>query len=183
MDSTTIKIPAELFASAESSSYSGVFMPEALHTGPDAYRFEEPLSWSVLVSNTGGALLVSGTVSGQGQTDCSRCLEPIEVPISGEVEGYFLLEDAEAEFEEGAEEEFDVLGEDDTIDLAALLEAAILVDLPLQPLCKSDCSGLCPDCGANLNEGACDCASRRAREDAAAGAAQNPFAKLRELEF
>ena len=183
MNSTTLYIGQELFAPAESSSYSGEFAPELLQAGPDAYTFATPLAWNVLVSNTGGALLVSGTVTGTGTTQCSRCLDSMDVVINGEVEGYFLLNSEEAEFEEGEDEEFDVLGEDNTIDLVPLLEAAILVDVPLQPLCREDCAGICPDCGINLNEQTCDCAQKRADADAAFEAEKNPFAKLKDLDL
>ena len=183
MDETTIHVPAELFAPAESSSFSGSFAPESLQAGPDVYTFGQPLAWSVELTNTGGALLVSGTVTGTGTTECARCLESLDVAIEGDVEGYFLLDAEEAEEEEGAGEEFDVLGPENTIDLVPLLEAAILVDLPLQPLCREDCAGICPDCGANLNEFSCECASAREAERAEFEAARNPFSVLKDFDF
>lgn len=183
MDQTTIKVPEGLFASAESSSFAGTYALESLEAGPDIYTFAAPLSWDVLVSNTGGALLVTGSVRGTGQTSCGRCLDPVDVDINGEIEGYFLIEGEETTFEEGEEEEFDILGEDNTIDLIPLIEAAILVELPLMPLCQEDCKGLCPDCGANLNTESCNCAEARAEADAEFEAAKNPFAKLRELDL
>lgn len=183
LESTTIHIPNELFVPAESSSYSGSYALSVLEAGPDVYRFAQPLSWNVLVSNTGGALLVTGTVSGVGKTECARCLEPMEVVLNGEVEGYFLLEGEEAPLEEGEEEEFDVLGPENTIDLVPLFEAALLVDVPLQPLCKDDCQGICPDCGINLNEETCNCADKRAQANAEFEAEKNPFAVLKELDL
>lgn len=183
MVETTIQVPAELFATAESSSFSGSFAPESLSAGPDEYVFAQPLAWNVVLTNTGGALLVSGIVTGTGTTACARCLDSLDVAISGEVEGYFLLDAEEAEEEEAAEEDFGVLGPDNTIDLVPLLEAAILVDLPLQPLCRENCAGICPDCGANLNESSCDCASAREAERAEFEAAKNPFSVLKDLDF
>ncbi|MBQ9021943.1 MAG: DUF177 domain-containing protein [Eggerthellaceae bacterium] len=181
MDQTTIQVGPELFAPAESSSYSGEYLPESLSIGPDTYTFAQPLNWNVLVSNTGGALLVAGSVTGVGTTECSRCLEAVEVPLNGEVEAYYLLNAEETELTEDEEDEFEVLGEDNTINLIPLLEAAILVDVPLQPLCREDCKGICPDCGVNLNEQSCDCAEARAKADAEFEEAKNPFAKLKEL--
>lgn len=183
MDSTTIKVPTELFATAESSSYAGEYLPEQLEAGPDVYTFAEPLKWNVIVSNTGGALLVSGSIVGTGTTECSRCLDPVQVHLNGEVEGYYLLNEEEYEAEEGAEEEFDLLGPENTIDLVPLFEAALLVDVPLQPLCKEDCAGICPDCGVNLNTESCDCASKREAANKEFEEAKNPFAKLRELDL
>ncbi len=45
----------------------------------------------------------------------------------------------------------------DKVDLELVAREAILLALPLAPLCREDCAGLCPTCGADLNEGACDC--------------------------
>jgi uncharacterized protein len=47
--------------------------------------------------------------------------------------------------------------EDDFIDLAPLAHDAIFLDLPLAPLCREDCKGLCPFCGIDRNEASCDC--------------------------
>lgn len=182
MSSATIEIPSELFAPAESSSYSGVFELPELVAGPDVYAFAEPLSWQVVVSNTGDALLVNGTVTGLATTSCARCLEPIEVDFLGDIEGYFLIGDAESP-EDMDEDEFDRLDESNTIDLVPLMTAALLVDAPLVPLCRDDCKGICPDCGANLNEGDCGCAAKREAEHQAEAEAANPFAALKNLKF
>ena len=56
--------------------------------------------------------------------------------------------------------------------------AAILVDVPLVPLCADDCKGICPQCGKNLNEGACACVA----ENEAVGK-NNPFAALKGISF
>ncbi|MBS6941064.1 MAG: DUF177 domain-containing protein, partial [Slackia piriformis] len=55
---------------------------------------------------------------------------------------------------------------------------AILVDVPLVPLCADDCKGICPRCGKNLNEGACACVA----ENEAVGK-NNPFAALKGISF
>ena len=184
MDQTTIHVPQELFAPAESSLYSGILELESLAAGPDTYTFDKPPAWNVTVSNTGDALLVAGTVTGTAKTACARCLEEVVVDFNGEVEGYFLIDaEEDVEREEGEEEEFELLGPDNTIDLVPLLEGAILVDLPLQPLCREDCKGICPDCGINLNEETCRCAEKREAENAAFEAAKNPFSKLADLDL
>jgi uncharacterized protein len=181
MDATTISIPQELFAPAESSSFAGTYTLPVLKAGPDLYDFAEPLTWSVEVTNTGEALLVTGTVEGVGRTACARCLDPFDVQIIGDVEGYFLMKAGEKPDEEMEEDEFSVLDPSNTIDLVPLLNAAILVDLPLVPLCREDCKGLCPDCGINLNEETCDCAAKRAETAAEEEDAKNPFAALKDL--
>ena len=187
MTGAIIKIPAELFALAESSRFQGELHLPVLAAGPDDYAFEEPLAWSVDVTNTGSALLVEGTVTGTGTCACSRCLEDVTHSFEGSIEGYYLIEgeyaaDADdADDEELGADEFDVLPADHIIDLAPLIEAALIVDAPSMPLCREDCAGLCPMCGANLNEGPCGCGPDEDLEDFAREA--NPFAALANYKF
>ena len=183
-----IKIPAELFAQAESSSFEGEFEPKTLAVGPDDYSFSAPLPWQVEVTNTGAALLVSGSVRGQGVCACSRCLEDVTHSFEGTVEGYFLIASAQGDvqsesedFDDYDEDDFEVLPEDHILDLAPLLEAALIVDAPAMPLCREDCAGLCPQCGANLNEGPCSCGPDPALADFERES--NPFSALADFEF
>lgn len=182
MAGTVIDIPERLFTVAESAPFSGEFDLPELDAKPDRYRFAEPLRYNVTVSNTGEALLVMGTVEGTGSTLCARCQDEFDLDVNGEVEGYFLLPDAPVP-ESLEEDEYDRLGPENKIDLAPLLEAAVRMDLPLVPLCRPDCKGICPDCGQNLNEGSCDCAEKRAAADAAEAEAENPFAVLKNIDF
>jgi len=181
--STSIVLPQELFAPAESSSFSGTYTLPVLVAGPDLYDFAEPLSWRVDIVNTGGAMLVTGTVEGVGRTACARCSEPFDVSVIGDIEGYYLLHEGDRPEDDMEEDELSVLGPDKTIDLIPLMTAAILIDLPLVPLCKDDCKGLCPDCGTNLNTGTCSCDEGRADEHRAFEQAANPFSVLRDLDL
>ena len=186
MNRATIKIPSELFATAESSRFDGQLALPLLAVGPDDYRFENPVSWEVDVTNTGSALLVSGGVAGSGACPCSRCLEDVVHEFEGVIEGYFLIDPhADPEIDEEGEDleegEFDILPDDHMVDLAPLIEAALFIDAPDMPLCRDDCAGLCPQCGANLNEGACGCGVDEELEEFARVA--NPFAALADYKF
>ncbi|MDO5042462.1 MAG: DUF177 domain-containing protein [Slackia sp.] len=181
MTRLVIEVPSELFSPAESSLFDGVFDPEEFSCGPDTYVAQKPLSYHVVLTNVGGAILVTGTVEGALLTSCGRCLDDMAVEIEGEVEGYFLIEGEGEAPEDMDEDEFDVLPESHEIDLGVLLMAAVLVDLPLVPLCDEDCKGMCARCGKNLNEGPCDCASD-VDEDEAVGK-NNPFAALKGISF
>lgn len=170
-------IPSELFAPAESSHFEGTYDLPVLKAGPDLYSFAEPVSWQLDVTNTGDAFLVTGTAEGLAATSCARCLERAEFPLYGEVEGYFLIGTDSQAPEDMDDDEFDVLPEDNAIDLEPLLQAALLLEIPLVPLCQDECQGLCPTCGANLNEGECDCEAPEEEEP------ENPFAVLKGLSF
>lgn len=178
MSSAQIHIPPELFAPAESSHFEGALELPVLKNGPDLYSFAAPLTWQADVTNTGDAFLVTGTVEGSATTSCARCLENVEWRVMGEIEGYFLIgSDSEAP-EDMDDDEFDVLPESHDIDMEPLIVAAVLLELPLVPLCDDECKGLCSQCGANLNEGACAC-EEKSQDDFK----PNPFAALKDYSF
>lgn len=180
MSRIVITVPAELFSPAETSVFTGSYNPGAFACGPDEYTTREPLTYNVVLTNVGGAILVSGSVTGEVVTACGRCLEDVVVDVQGEVEGYFIIEGEGEAPSDMDEDEFDILPESHEIDLETLLMAAVLVDLPLVPLCTEDCQGICPQCGKNLNEGPCDCV---AEEPEVVVGKNNPFGALKDLTF
>lgn len=187
MNSATIKIPSELFAMAESSRFDGQLSLPLLTVGPDDYRFSEPVYWEVQVTNTGSAFLVTGKARGKGVCACARCLEDVEFSFEGDIEGFFLEDGAAAiDFDDEdddapGDDEFDILPADHIVNLEPLVRAALIVEAPQQPLCRDDCLGLCPNCGANLNEGPCSCGGDSSLQDFEKAA--NPFAALADFKF
>jgi uncharacterized protein len=93
-------------------------------------------------------ILATGAVSAPWHADCRRCLRP----VSGLVEADFR-ELFERHPREGETYPLD----QDQVDLEPLVREIVLVELPLTPLCRVDCLGICPTCGADLNEGSCGC--------------------------
>ena len=71
------------------------------------------------------------------------------------------------------------LPKNNVIELDPLLKAALLLEMPLVPLCDDDCKGICPDCGADLNEGPCACGEKQSADEAPA----NPFSVLKDITF
>jgi uncharacterized protein len=103
-----------------------------------------------LISFEGG-IQAEGTVRAPWVGICRRCAEP----VTGQLE-IGVLE----RFGPDADEDFYPIT-DDTIDLGPLVRDAIVLELPMAPLCRDDCAGLCPECGANRNEGDCSCVAPR----------------------
>ncbi len=87
------------------------------------------------------------------QADCRRCLVPVEVPV-GEKIGLVFATDPSATLGEGY---YLVPARAQDIDLREALREELLLALPQFVECRPDCQGLCPTCGANLNEGPCAC--------------------------
>jgi uncharacterized protein len=83
--------------------------------------------------------------------ECARCLEPLMLDIAIQMDDLFYYPPQTA-----PQGEFSV-GEDGFLDLAPLVRQLSLLEFPMQPFCRSDCKGLCINCGQNLNEAECDC--------------------------
>jgi uncharacterized protein len=104
-------------------------------------------------------VLVTGTAHAPLTGECTRCLEPLERELDAEFQEMFSYPDAdtrtarrdEAGDDAAASEEDDVLYlEDDLFDLEPVLRDAVVLALPMQPVCREDCPGLCSQCGARL---------------------------------
>ena len=88
-------------------------------------------------------ILVSANVSGEAKTECSRCLDPLKLEVDVEFQELFAY---------SLTDEDDLVITDETIDLEQVVRDAVVLSLPFNPLCSSDCLGLCVDCGVKLSE-------------------------------
>jgi len=95
-------------------------------------------------------VLVSGTVSGPVVGECSRCLDPIRDTVEVEVVELFAYPDSATSETTDEDEVSRLTG--DTIDLEPLVRDGVVLALPVAPLCREDCAGLCVDCGQRLDD-------------------------------
>jgi DUF177 domain-containing protein len=124
------------------------------------------------------AYIFRGVVSGAFRGSCDRCLERAELPFALEVLWSFGDEvDGSSESDEKAFDTAPVAYSGDEIDLAPKAWEEIVLAAPAKVLCRSDCAGLCPECGRNLNAESCDCEVRAADE----ARANSGFADLADL--
>jgi uncharacterized protein len=115
---------------------------------------------------TATAELLEGQIRIEGQLEtkiemvCARCLEPVIEDVNRTFDLFY------APLPKGAKPKEDQLKDDDTeiaffegdgLFLADVLREQVLLALPLKVICQSDCRGLCPNCGANLNHEECRC--------------------------
>jgi uncharacterized protein len=135
--------------------------PEYLaECSPDNVRFG-PGRGSVVLRMIGDDIMAEGAIRGEAIAPCARCLGEARVALEANVHLYYWPKDEEtgskiATFEPG-EPDYGVY-EGDTLDPDEDLRELLLVETPAVILCRDDCKGLCPTCGANLNEKPCDCA-------------------------
>jgi uncharacterized protein len=122
----------------------------------------EPVTLKANVKRIGSKVLLKGIIQTLVQIECSRCLEEFLFHIDEPFTATFLPgdkrpKDPDLELES---EDLDVSFYDGKmIDLSELIREEILLAIPMNPLCRVNCRGLCPECGKNLNEGKCYCSN------------------------
>ena len=130
----------------------------------DACVFKGPVTVTLRVLPTAGMFQVDGHIRGTASLICGRCLAPVDTPLNSTFRLSFARtipgDDTEASSETRelqAEELGVVLFEGDDIDFRDVIQEQVIMAIPMQPLCRTECRGLCARCGANLNDGPCDC--------------------------
>ena len=132
------------------------------------FRVSKPLCARILVLPMDGGWLVRGTLEGEVVLPCSRCAEDSVTAIKARFEDFESMpgmgDDDESDETVAAAEMEDITDgrivfEDNSplLDLAAICWEELMLALPVTPLCRKDCKGLCAGCGVNLNEGMCAC--------------------------
>jgi len=132
-----------------------------------SYHFTRPLECRVTLTRTGRRVDLLLRIRTRVRLVCAGCGEPIHRDVENLVRVTFLPGSESAEGTEGDLEFYD-----EDIDLRGVTHDAFVLALPIAPLCREDCRGLCPECGANLNRETCGCEGRTK---------PSPFEELRRL--
>ena len=116
-----------------------------------------PVKLDLRLESVMEGVLVTGTARAVAEGECVRCLEPLELELEADFQEMFSYPDADdrgrpkGEPVDDAEEDEDRLFiEDGLFDLEPVLRDAVVLALPMQPVCQEDCPGLCAQCGARL---------------------------------
>jgi len=133
----------ERFASSEKGK-------PGLLLGPED-SFARDVQIEVEVENTGRDFLVSGTVSTVVNLHCARCLSAFPFAINTDFNITLT-----SSGNKSADEEI-VYFTGDEVDISDFIDEALVLALPMIPLCKEECKGLCPVCGNNKNLSTCNC--------------------------
>ena len=105
---------------------------------------------TITVSRTSEGLLFRGKFQAYVDATCSRCLSDFKHLLITDFTELYV-------FQSHAQEDSELIyPEDGQVDLEPIVREYLLLELPINPICKTDCQGLCPICGNNLNHDACD---------------------------
>lgn len=110
----------------------------------------EPVELDLRLESVVEGVLVSGTATAAVAGECARCLGPVADRVAVELQELFAYADSATEETTEEDEVSHLVG--DHLDLEPVVRDAVVLALPLSPLCREDCGGLCPDCGGVLDE-------------------------------
>ena len=114
---------------------------------------------SVRMLKTDGGVWVSASLDSEVSCDCSRCLTGLKLPVRvGFEEEYFPIALGRTE-DRGLDpvDESQYIDYDHVLDLSPAARQYLALAVPMKPMCKEDCAGICQTCGANLNNEPCRC--------------------------
>ena len=129
----------------------------------DQYRVRDTVTLDLDVRKDGGKVRLVGRLDAALELGCCRCLRSFPWVVGVDVDLLYLPASDNTGAGEVRIEESDLhtaYYRDDQIDLGQLREEQVQLALPMKPLCRTDCHGLCAVCGGNRNTTACQCVAR-----------------------
>jgi len=143
-------------------SVNGSIEPGSLDFSADAIRLTRPLEWNATAERAGAEIRIVGSLRTTVEAACSRCLQPASYEVSKTFDLFFRQRE---EFMFDEDDEIELTDKDTRtaffsgteLNIGDILHEQLLLALPMKPLCKLDCKGLCPTCGTNLNVKNCEC--------------------------
>lgn len=123
-----------------------------------------PVHWRGEIAFTDPGFLLTSSYDYEQTLSCMRCLAPVPQRVEEDLTLLFVRETESTE-----DAELELSGEDlglvhvdgEELELMPFLVEQLQLNVPMKPLCREACAGLCSECGANLNEGPCGCEQER----------------------
>ncbi len=112
------------------------------------------------LDRTGDLVAIRGRIRSDARLECVRCLMAFDLPVAADLTVVADRAGGRGRLEEDLEaDDYMKFHDGRQLDLREEARDALLLELPITPHCREDCRGLCPRCGADLNEGPCGCAA------------------------
>ena len=136
------------------------YAPGTLDFHSGEFRQLQPLDVRATAELVGGEIRISGALHTRLELVCARCLDTVHEELNRDFDLYYrpmATIAREEEFRLRVDDTEIAFFQGDGLFLADVLAEQVLLALPMKVICRSDCRGLCPHCGANLNTDDCRC--------------------------
>jgi len=136
------------------------YAPGSIDYGLSEVKQAEPLEVNATAELLEGQIRVTGDLHTKIEMVCARCLEPVIEEVHRDFDLFYqpLLKGTPNDEERLKDDDTEIgFFEGEGLFLADVLKEQVLLSLPMKVICQSDCRGLCPHCGANLNQEQCRC--------------------------
>ncbi len=137
-----------------STSYHYDLSPADLDLSREDADLTGPISADFTLSNGGDLILLKGELHFSVKGQCARCLKDVTVALEAPLDERYYPEGTENLEEDAFTYKYDV------VDVTDALRESLLLSVPARFLCKPDCKGICPVCGADRNVAPCHCDTR-----------------------
>ena len=147
--SSIINISTALKHPGQSYAFQADAVLDTMHVLGDTVRFENIAATGTYITNDENVNL-EGSASADVISHCARCLKEVRIKLRAPIDAEFVHR---PDPEDPDQYSYDA----SVLDLTDAIKDALVLELPLRFLCREDCKGLCPRCGADLNLGSCTC--------------------------
>jgi uncharacterized protein len=143
--------------------FDETFQPGEIDFSSEGIRQSSPLhaaGMAELLANTDGEVRIQGHLIVKLESECDRCLGRAEFPLDTHLDLFYRpIQSLEVADEVAIDEGEAEIGfyEDGGMELEDILREQVMLLLPMQRVCSPECKGICPVCGKNRNETACNC--------------------------
>ena len=128
-------------------------------------KFLAPVKTALRAQQIGDMVEIEGSITTVVRLSCGRCLQSFEMPVESSFALTYKQTEPDTDKGSANQEELELTAEDmgliyhpgEEINLQNEIQEQVVLAFPLRTLCKPDCKGLCPQCGADLNSEECDC--------------------------
>jgi len=133
--------------------------------GIDGVAFRDLMNVKLVIQKIKEEYYCHGDAGVKVEVECSRCLEIFELELIGELSFIIKTEKGKPVLSTDTNEEvIYVKSNEPVVELNETIRQALILSLPIKPVCHPDCKGLCAGCGVNLNIESCDCKGREIDE-------------------
>ncbi len=141
-------------------AFSHVYGNGELEFSDERVRLVDPPEISGKLWRKGSEIFLSGRLIALAQVDCDRCLKAVDIPIRTQFKLQYVTAAEYQSMHAAALEESELelsVFDGEAIDVDEIVREQVLLAVPTRSVCRDDCKGFCPTCGADRNLKECEC--------------------------